>query len=358
MPKLNSTQRAGTLFACTAILVCVCGTSTVNGQERDPADPPSYLPWYTASPSPPSPLPSAFVSVGGAWGAANVYNTHQSAIGPTQAPGTGMLSTGQCLFLCFGAPGVASHHFVDYGNDVDPGGTFPNSDTHFGSPDDCARICPGGVPNNAFSVTVDLSPSPPAGEFFVVVDGTGNFAVPGNVVSAGSVVAGAGVGLAAPSASPGSLVSHTGLGKGSILFGNSSSFVSCDYGTTSAGVLTCDSAFALMPGSQSGGFSITGTAWAMGGVQPNSSSGGYAPEVFPEGSPTPNAQILSGSCTIIGSGVCAFPNSFTFPNTSYNCAITAQGTTPTSYAYAKATTSITIHASALVTRTFSYICTG
>jgi hypothetical protein len=82
-----------------------------------PADPPSYLPWYNS----PSPLPatSAYVGVGGAWGSGNIYNTATNAF-PDQTPGTGMLNTGKCYFMCFGAPGTSSHHFLAHGNDVNP----------------------------------------------------------------------------------------------------------------------------------------------------------------------------------------------------------------------------------------------
>jgi hypothetical protein len=341
-------------LAGLALILGLSATRIANGQAGSSAGPAGYLPWYS---SVPSPLPDAYVSIGGAWGAPNIYNTHFSTNYPPEVPGTGMLNTGRCSFICFGAPGVESHHYVAYGNDVDPGGS---SDAHLGAPDDCGSLCPGGVPNNVFSITVDFSPTPSPGPFFVSQDGAGDLAVLGNLSSAQAVVAGAGSGLAAPSPSPGSLVSHGAPGKGNVVLGNASTYVSCDYGGTSAGNLTCSQSFNIMLGSESAGFASSGAAWAMGGVRPNSGSsggsGGYVPEAFPDGLPTPHPQILSGSCTVLGSGSCGFPNGFAFADTTYNCTVSAQGLTPLSDSYAKSTTSITIHSGALLTTTFSYIC--
>jgi hypothetical protein len=82
------------------------------------------------------------------------------------------------------------------------------------------------------------------------------------------------------------------------------------------------------------------------------------PEAFPVGLPTWRPQILSGACTVTGSTTCLFPNAFSFADSAFTCAISAQGTAPVSGSYVAASaSSITIHASALVTGVvFSYIC--
>ncbi len=111
-----------------------------------------------------------------------------------------------------------------------------------------------------------------------------------------------------------------------------------------------------------GGINAAAVVWAMGGAQPNSTSfggsGGYAPEAFPLGLATPHPQILSGSCTITGSGTCTFPNGFAFPDTTYNCTTSAQGTAPTAESYSKTSdSSIVIYfASAGTSVALSYIC--
>lgn len=352
--KCNRFQRVGSALAILASCVALCGISSKNGEDSHPVDPPSYLPWYTAVPSP---LSSAYVSIGGAWGAANFYNTHET---PDEVPGTGILNSGQCLFICYGAPGVPSHHYLDYGNDVNPGSPG-TSDTHHGAPNDCSP-CAAGIRNNAFSVTVEVNPPPTGGPYFLSLDGGGNFAFLGSLYSGAAVVAGAGTGTAEPSPTPGSLVSHTGAGKGDVLLGSGSDYAKCDYGETSTGTLTCSKPLLVAVGSTSAGLSASGVVWAMGGVQPNSASaggsGGYAPEAFSIGLATPHPQILSGSCTVTGSGTCTFPNSFGFADTTYNCGVSAQGATPTAASYVRTSaSSITIYTSTLVSSvTFSYIC--
>ncbi len=331
--------------------------------------PPSYLPWYGATPTPtPSPIAGAYAAIGGAWGAGNIYNTGSS---PVETPGTGMLESGLCHFACYGAPGIVSHHALAYGNDVDPSTT--HSYTHNGAPDDCTPTsppapesgCPGGIKNQVFSVTVDIV-SPTPGPFFVALDGNGNLGLLHHLYAGAAVIAGAGSGATAPvpSFTPGSLVSHTGTGKGDLLLGSSGDFVKCDYGETTVGAFTCNQPFIVGSGSISAGFSTSasGTAWAEGGVQPHSTmtggSGGYAPEAFPLGAATPHPQILSGSCTLSsGTGICTFPGAFYFADTAYTCSVSTQGTGPLAPSYAATSaTTITIHSGSLTPKTFSYIC--
>jgi hypothetical protein len=195
---------------------------------------PSYLPWYT---SVPSPVPTQYVGVGRAFGAGNIYNSETTSDIPA---GTGMLGTGQCYFVCVGSPGAQSHHYLAYGNDINPPpspGATGSSYAHLGAADDCSVLCPAGVSNQAFGITVQVSPPPSLDTYFVTLDGEGNFAVLGRLYAAAALIAGAGLGTAAPvpSPSPGSLVSYTGLSPGS-----ASSYVKCDYGETTSGMFTCD----------------------------------------------------------------------------------------------------------------------
>ena len=439
------------------------------GAEPVPADPPSYLPWYPS----PSPLPteSAYVGVGGAWGAGNIYNTATNVFSMTtsQVSGKHMLDTGLCYFVCYGGPGVPSHHFLFYGNDVGSGHSQETA-THHGAADDCnlpgLLFCPGAISNSVFGLTVDLA-SPPRGDYyFMTLDGNGNAGIVGSLYDATAVIAGAGLGTPAPipAAATGSLVSYTGTSTspntGDVLLGSSTSYVKCDYGETAGGVLTCNQPFAASTGlrtnclatvsatgcelltsggtqslfvgesvsnynqggflfdgpqdidlaagayaTSSGGVGIcckatqtqaailqvtndgtginvfyntgltvgsgfvpsrvagvndSGTFWTGGGVEPDSSSaggsGGYAPEAFPIGQAEQHPQMLSGTCSLTSpSTSCTFPSSFEFADLSYNCSVSAQGSTPASDSYSKtSTTSITIYSA--TSATFSYIC--
>jgi hypothetical protein len=305
-----------------------------------PTPTPSYIPWYTAVPSPVS---SAYAAVQEAFGAGNLYNSGGLY------PGTGILqnTSGACYFICYGAPGQQSHHMLAYGNDFEtPGPMVTGSYTTQGAPDDCGSTCPGDIPNQVFSVTFHDS-SPPNGGYFVALDAKANFAVYNNIIAGGAVIAGAGDSTPEPSPSAGSLVSYAGTnasggGEGEVLLGSSGDFVKCDYGQTADKVLTCNQQLAVTKG-----------------VQPNGTSGGYAAETFPLGVAEVHPQMLSGSCTGTGPGsvTCTFPNSFAFLDTTYNCTVTAQGIAATSVSYAKtSTTQITIYFGTTATVTFSYIC--
>jgi hypothetical protein len=181
--------------------------------------------------------------------------------------------------------------------------------------------------------------------YIVGVDGKGNLGVYNNIIAGAALIAGAGDSTPYPSPSAGSLVSYTGTngsggGEGDVLLGSSGDYAKCDYGETANKVLVCNQQLAVTKG-----------------VQPNSTSGGYAAETFPLGVAEQHPQILSGTCSATGgvSVACTFPNSFEFADTAYNCTITAQGTSPTSVSYAKTSrTQITIYFGA--TATFSYVC--
>lgn len=299
---------------------------------------PGFIPWYYASPSPwPTPVASANAAIAQSFGAGTFYNTSGT---------TGMLNSAGCFFICYGAPGSASHHMLAYGNDTDS-----SAYTSQGAPDDCTdhlmvHQCPGGIENQVFSITQHAVSAPNEG-FFVSLDQNANFAVFNNVIAGNAIIAGPGTGT--PEASPipsGALVSYSGAGKGNLLLGSASDFLTCDYGKTLATTFTCDKAFVA-----------AGVTSSTGGVRPNGSSGGYAPEAFPLGVASQHPQVLSGSCSVSSSTTCTFPNSFAFPDTAYNCTISGQGTTALSDSYVKtSTTQITIHDSLITVVTFSYIC--
>lgn len=157
-----------------------------------PTPTPSYIPWYT---SPPSPIPSANAAINASFGAGNIYNTGSAG---NESSGINVLNTGGCYFLCFGAPGVASHHVLAYGNDYQtPGPMVTGSFTTQGAPDDCASSCPGDVANQIYSVTLQSNPSVNNG-YIIAADGKGNFGVYNNIVAGA-----AGLSLAQATARPG-----------------------------------------------------------------------------------------------------------------------------------------------------------
>jgi hypothetical protein len=329
--------------ACAAIfagLVVAAVVAAAPGRASLPAPllaqlSPNYVTWYnTASPWP-SPITSAYVGVGGALGAGNLYNTATNGFG---TPGTGVLGTNECAFLCYGAPGVASSNVLAVGNDVSS--PNPYSFTTLGAPDDCStRRCPGGISDQVFSIESYASPTS-VPTVVVAIDAMANFATFSNIYAGAAVIAGAGTSNPVPSPEPGSLVSYTGASTGDILLGSSANYVKCDYGETTFGALTCNRPFVI----------------SGGGLRPNGSSGGYAPEAFPDGAATPNPQILNGSCAVTTpSTMCTFPHSRTFSGTSYDCTISAQGATALAASYLKNSgTQITIYSG--TSATFSYSC--
>lgn len=295
-------RRFGVILGAAATVVSLCTIATAQsyrrgiGPERVAQAMPNYVTWYVTSSPWPTPITDADAGIGGAFGVANLYN-----VGGLVVPsGLAMLGSGGCYFICFGAPGQSSHHVLAYGNDFQtPGPNNTGSFTSQGAPDDCEPShCPGGVPNQIFSVSLTAS-APPNNGYIVAVDGNGNLGVANNIVAGAAIAAGAG------DANPGVTSGITSL---------------------------------------------------AGGVRPNGASGGYAPEAFPQGLATEHPQILSGTCVGIATpAVCTFPNFFAFADTSYNCAVTALGSTGIADSYQKtSTTSITIYSATVAT--FSYIC--
>ena len=136
---------------------------------------PSYIPWYTA---PPSPIFSAYAALGGAFGASNFYNT---------GPNSGeifLASPGYCNLLCYGTPGSASSNVIVFGNDVANNKSY----TSEGAPDDCATKCPGEIANQVFGIAYNSGSTPAAD--YLAIDGNGNFGAYNNIVAGGAVIAG------------------------------------------------------------------------------------------------------------------------------------------------------------------------
>lgn len=355
-------QRLAIVFASVATLVALSVNASAQSGARVAQGTPNYVTWYN-TPSPwPSPITSAYVGIGGALGAGNIYNTATNGFG---SAGTGILGTGKCAFLCYGAPGVASSNVLAIGNDVSAisGGSF----TTLGAPDDCtastAPVCPGGIHDQVFGVEYYVnSLATPA--VYLAIDNSANFAVSKGIYAVAAVVAGA-TGAPWPSPSAGSLVSDTSTSSvpntGDILLGSTTSYVKCDFGETQPLIFTCNQPLVVGSGATSAGLNGSGIVWARGGVQPHSTSaggsGGFAPEAFPLGAATPHPQILTGTCSVTAlSHGCPFPSPFTgFPDTNYNCTVSSQGTSALADSYVKtSTTEISIYSSA--SATFSYTC--
>ncbi|HVN69791.1 MAG TPA: hypothetical protein VMU38_09105, partial [Candidatus Binatia bacterium] len=190
--------------------------------------------WYYNNAPTPSPYPSAWAAINGAFAAGNIYDT--GTLGFGHNPGLGTLETGLCNYLCFGEPGQQSHHFLAFGSD-DTAYSF----THQGAADNHTVA---SIKNQIYAVSVSVSSSPEDEMHFVAVDGNGNVGVDNNVIAGATVVAGQANTNPYPSPTPGggSLISHTGAGTGELLLGDSANYVRCDYGETTMSVLTCNGA--------------------------------------------------------------------------------------------------------------------
>ena len=105
-----------------------------------------------------------------------------------------------------------------------------------------------------------------------------------------------------------------------------------------------------------GSIGIAGKYVAVGGVQPNNNTGGYAAEVFPQGIASTHPQIATGTCVVTSpSTTCSFQNSFAFANAAYLCTVSGMGAAPATASYTRpSTTQITIFSTSSIT--FSYNC--
>ena len=114
-----------------------------------------------------------------------------------------------------------------------------------------------------------------------------------------------------------------------------------------------------MDGSENVG--VGGKVVAVSGVQPNGSTGSYAPEIWLQGVNTnAHPKMVTGTCASITlTGVaCTFPASFAFSANTFTCTFAGEGTQGKSYSYdTKLTTGMTIYANS-GTSTVDYICWG
>ena len=127
-----------------------------------PLDPPSYLPWYT---SPAPTIAAAYVSIGGA------------GLRPLQTPVTAGRHGRAQQISAFSSVsdaryGLAPLPRIRKRHKSHPTTAAPGSFTHHGAAEDCNQddsfLCPGGVSNKAFGVTVMVSPLPTAHSAYYV----------------------------------------------------------------------------------------------------------------------------------------------------------------------------------------------
>jgi hypothetical protein len=82
-------------------------------QVATPTPGPIY--WYYNNAPTPSPYPSAWAAINGAFAAGNIYDTGTGGFGAP--PGLDIISTGLCNYVCFGRHGAQSHHALAFGSD-------------------------------------------------------------------------------------------------------------------------------------------------------------------------------------------------------------------------------------------------
>ncbi|HVN69790.1 MAG TPA: hypothetical protein VMU38_09100 [Candidatus Binatia bacterium] len=276
--------------------------------------------WYYENSPTPSPYPSAWAAINGAFAAGIVYNTGTGGSGSLN--GLDVVDTGLCNFLCFGKRGTKSSAVFVLGNDHDT--AHSTSLTILGAPDDCTTHCPGGVQNNVYGITLYENGS---NTYLAAVDGSGNLGIYNNVIAGATIVAG-GTPYPSPTAS-GSLISHTGAGKGELLLGGSANYVRCDYGETTASVLTCNAP-------------VTVTAPLMAAESASSSTGPVSPCYDHDGTACGSAfhtvkntsdpmVTTNGSCApnswcgLTGNSI-ALSSAGQFTSSNYTCALSSSST--------------------------------
>lgn len=304
-------------------LVAQVATPTPNGS----------IPWWSGYT--PSPIPGAYAGIENAFAAGNVWDT--GSLGFGHPSGLPMLQTGKCNFVCFGAPGLQTHHVVAFGSDFTPAPGPLNTPafTHFGAASNCnlgQPTCPGHIKNQVFGLTLAPSPRPTNSGFYIAVNGQGDVGIAGNAAAGAAFIAGAGNGatgsLPYPPPNAGSLVSHTGTGTGDVLFGSSGSgnYVKCDYGETTSGSLTCGAplrsvstgsvAGPVPPCYQNGGASCNSTFHIVKNVTDLGIR--TSPDILPCANNT--------WCTLTNN-VISLSSSAVFANNNYSCSLSSFSST-------------------------------
>jgi hypothetical protein len=308
-------------------------------QVATPTPGPIY--WYYNNAPTPSPYPSAWAAINGAFAAGNIYDTGTGGFGAP--PGLDIISTGLCNYVCFGRHGAQSHHALAFGSDFNS-----YAFTHQGSAD---NHMVASIWNQLYNVSTSVSKEPGAvTEHYLAIDGTGNLGVQSDIIAGSTVVAGQANTNPYPSPTPGggSLMSHTGAGAGELLLGDSTNYVRCDYGETTTTVLTCNAP-------------VTITAHLMAAESATSSTGPAPPAYKQDGtSPAASFHIVkninpttvktTGSCSpntwcSLNNNNIALSSTAEFTSTNYSCALSSSS----SYRLilmvnGETTTGFTIHA--------------
>jgi hypothetical protein len=226
-----------------------------------------------------------------------------------------------CNYVCFGERGTKSHHALAFGSDYNA-----YAFTHQGSAHDHTVA---SIWNQLYNVSTSVSEEPgKVTEHYLAIDDTGNLGVQNNLIAGSTVVAGEANTNPYPSPTPGggSLISHTGAGTGELLLGDLTNYVRCDYGETTATVLTCNAP-------------VTITAPLMAAESATSSTGPAPPAYKQDGtSPAASLHIVkninpttvttNGSCSpntwcnLSGNSI-ALSSAAEFTSTNYSCALSS-----------------------------------
>jgi hypothetical protein len=230
-----------------------------------------------------------------------------------------------CNFLCFGARGSKSPAVFVFGNDVSP-----TAMTLLGAPDDCSTLCPGGVSNNIFGITLFQE----TGTSYVgAVDGNGNFGILKNVLAGSTVVAGEAKASPYPYPSPtangGSLISVTGVGTGELLLGDSANYVRCDYGETTPSLLTCNTPVTITAPLMAAKSATSATGPVPPCYDHNGTACGSAFHIVKNASDpvvTTNGSCMANTwCNLLGNSI-ALSSAAEFTTTNYTCALSSSST--------------------------------
>lgn len=318
------------LFLITMFVVVLSAGGAAVGRRGIPALPSRFLAqaatptpgpiyWYYNNAPTPSPYPSAWAAINGAFGAGNIYNTGTGGSGSAPS-GLDIVNTNLCNFLCFGARGTKSPGVFVFGNDVSP-----TALTLLGAPDDCSTLCPGGVSNNVYGITLFQE----TGTSYVgAVDGNGNFGILKNVIAGSTVVAGEANAspYPSPTASGGSLISVTGAGTGELLLGDSANYVRCDYGETTPSLLTCNAPVTITAPLMAAKSATSATGPVPPCYDHNGTACGGAFHIVKNASDpgvTTNGNCVANTWCILSGNSIALSSAAEFTTSNYTCALSS-----------------------------------